>query len=125
MHMIKVYHYRKCSTCCKAIKFLQEREIPYREVEIAETAPTLDELRQMLYFQKGNVKKLFNTSGRLYKELGLKDKLPGMSTDEALTLLEGKGMLVKRPFVIFEGGGLLGFKEDDWEKGLSEEVHAP
>ncbi len=82
---------------------------------IRETPPTLTELKQMLKAVGGDLKKLFNTSGQDYKALNLKDKLPGLSTDEALKLLNQNGNLVKRPFVLSAESGWVGFKEDEWQ----------
>lgn len=114
----KVYEYSGCSTCRKALKFLDGRKAPYEKVDITAQAPSLAELRGMLAAQGGEIRKLFNTSGLVYKELKLSQKLPGMSEKEALALLAENGRLVKRPFVLGEGWGLLGFKEEEWKKRL-------
>lgn len=111
--MIKVYGYRGCSTCRKALKFLDGRGIAYERAPIVETPPSRAELRAMLRFV-GDLRRLFNTSGRLYRELGVGAKLPTMSEDAALTLLAAHGKLVKRPFVLLKDRGLLGFKENEW-----------
>lgn len=114
---MKVYIYSKCSTCKKAVDFLKKRgyaaSITYKE--IVETPPTIDELKTMLGYMKGDIRKLFNTSGMLYREMGLSEKLKTMPQSDALTLLHAHGMLVKRPFVLGKGFGLLGFKEKEWE----------
>lgn len=111
--------YPPCSTCKKAEKWLDAHEISYTARHIKEQNPTYAELKQ---WQEGSglpVKKFFNTSGLVYKALGLKDKLPGMSTDEQLELLATDGMLVKRPLAVLEDGTVLtGFKESEWEKAL-------
>ncbi len=110
----RVYEYEKCSTCRKALKFLDGRGIPYKRVPIVEQPPTKKELQAML--DHGiELKKLFNTSGVLYRELKVSEKLPGLSTDEALSLLAKHGKLVKRPFVLLEDRGLVGFNEAEWK----------
>jgi arsenate reductase len=95
---------------------LKEHHVKVTVKEITQEPPTLEELKRMLTYQDGNLKKLFNTSGNLYKEMDLKEKLEGMSQAQALDLLHQHGMLVKRPFVLGDGFGLLGFKEKEWEK---------
>lgn len=107
--------YPKCSTCQKAKKWLEENKIKYTERHIAEEHPTYDELKAW-YKQSGlPLKKFFNTSGLLYKEMQLKDKLPSMSEEEQLQLLATNGMLVKRPLVICGDKVLVGFREEEWE----------
>ena len=107
--------YPKCSTCQKAKKWLDSQEIEYTERHIVEENPTYDELKE--WHQKSGLplKKFFNTSGMLYKEMKLKDKLPEMSEDEQLKLLATNGMLVKRPLLLDEDKVLVGFKEKEWE----------
>ena len=107
--------YRKCSTCQKALKWLEENKIEYEERPIKEDNPTVEELRK--WHQKSGLplKRFFNTSGNLYKELQLKDKLGSMSEEEQLKLLATDGMLVKRPLLITEDYVCPGFKEVDWE----------
>ena len=106
--------YRKCSTCIKALKWLDANGVEYVERAIVEENPTYEELKEW-YGKSGlPLKKFFNTSGLQYKALGLKDKLPGMSEEEQLALLAGDGMLVKRPILAGEDFVLVGFKEDDW-----------
>lgn len=107
--------YPKCTTCQKAKKWLDEHHIAYTERHIAEENPTYDELKAW-YKQSGfPLKKFFNTSGLVYKEMQLKDKLPSMSEEEQLKLLATNGMLVKRPMAISEDKVLIGFKEAEWE----------
>ncbi len=110
--------YERCSTCKKALKWLDDNNIAYELRPIKEQNPTKEELKE--WYQKSGLplKKFFNTSGNLYKELNLKDKLLTMSEDEQLALLATDGMLVKRPLVVAEKGVLAGFKEDDWSKIL-------
>ena len=114
---LKVYAYKNCGTCKKAQKFLDAEGIDYDLKAIRETPPTKAELKKMLGYA-GELKKLFNTSGGDYKELNLKDKLPSMSENEAIDLLNSNGNLVKRPFVLGDGFGMVGFKEDDWRARL-------
>ena len=107
--------YPKCSTCQKAIKWLDEHNVEYTERHIVESNPSYEELK--LWHEKSGLalKKFFNTSGLLYKELQLKDKLPEMSEEEQLKLLATKGMLVKRPIVVEGDKVLVGFRESEWE----------
>ena len=106
--------YRKCSTCMKALNWLEEQQIVFEERPIKEQNPTYEELKE--WYQKSGLplKKFFNTSGLLYKELGLKDRLPQMSEEEQLRLLATDGMLVKRPLVVGEDYVLTGYKEKEW-----------
>lgn len=114
MKKIKVYEYGKCSTCKKALQFLDKKSVPYEKVDITLSPPSLAELKEMLQ-HVGDIKKLFNTSGLVYKEMGLSQKLPGMSEAEALKLLASNGRLIKRPFVKTSAKGLVGFKEAEWK----------
>lgn len=113
-----IYIYSKCSTCQKALHFLEKikGKGTFTIKEITQEPPSMDELKKMLKFQDGNLKKLFNTSGQLYRELHLNEKLDNMSVDKALELLTQHGMLVKRPFLIGKDFGLTGFKEAEWSK---------
>ena len=110
--------YRKCSTCIKALNWLEENNIEFEERPIKEENPTYEELKAWYQMSGMPLKKFFNTSGLLYKEMQLKDKLPGMSEDEQLELLATDGMLVKRPLVVGDGFVLTGFKESEWEEKL-------
>ena len=114
--MIRLYQYPKCSTCRKALKWLAENGIEAESIDISQQRPTREELRKMLGYMDGNIRKLFNTSGLQYRELKLKDKLPGMSDEKAIDLLAGNGMLVKRPFLLTDKGGTVGFREDVWRE---------
>lgn len=116
---MKLYTYQACSTCRNAVKWLRARGISFEELPIRETPPSIAELRAMLA-ARGDLRLLFNTSGLDYRALGLKDKLPTMSKDEALKLLSETGNLVKRPFAIDAKRGvhLTGFKEDEWAEAL-------
>lgn len=110
--------YPKCSTCQKAKKWLDEHNIEYKMRHIAEDNPTYEELK--VWYDASNLplKKFFNTSGLLYKEMQLKDKLPSMSEEEQLKLLSTNGMLVKRPIVVNGKMVLVGFKESEWNNFL-------
>ena len=116
--MLKIYHYPKCTTCQKALKWLDARGIAYDAEDIKATPPTKGELKAMLAAHDGELRRLFNTSGMDYRALGLKDQLPAMTESQAFDLLRGNGMLVKRPFVLGEGVGLVGFREKEWEEAL-------
>ena len=110
--------YPKCSTCQKAKKWLEEQKIEYTERHIAEQNPTYDELKEW-YGKSGlPLKKFFNTSGLLYKEMQLKDKLVTMNEEEMLKLLATNGMLVKRPLMVNGEDVLVGFKEAKKKKKL-------
>ena len=106
--------YPKCSTCQKAKKWLDENKIEYTERHIVDDKPTYDELKKWYERSGLPLKRFFNTSGMLYKEMKLKDKLPDMSEDEQLQLLATNGMLVKRPLVVDKDFVLTGFKEKEW-----------
>ena len=110
--------YPKCSTCQKAKKWLEEHNIEFTERHIVENNPTYEELKEWYGISGLPLKKFFNTSGLLYKEQKLKDKIPTMSEDEQLTLLATNGMLVKRPLVVGEDVVLVGFKEAEWKEKL-------
>ena len=111
-------HYPKCSTCQKAKAWLDGRGVSYEARDIKEDRPTLEELREWQRRSGLPLKRFFNTSGMLYRELGLKDKLPGMSEEEQLALLSSDGMLVKRPLLITDKTALPGFREKEWEAAL-------
>ena len=108
--------YPPCSTCQKAKKWLDARGVAYMDRHIKEDDPTYEELKTWYKASDLPLKRFFNTSGLLYKSMGLKDKLPGMSEEEQLRLLATDGMLVKRPILITDKGITTGFKEADWEK---------
>ena len=107
--------YPKCSTCRKAKKYLEENGVEFVDRHIVETNPTAEELKEWIAKSGLPVKKFFNTSGKLYKEMGLKDKLASMSDEEQIELLASNGMIVKRPLIIEEGRVLVGFKEAEWK----------
>ena len=107
--------YSKCSTCKKAKKFLDDNNINYKDRSIKEENPTYDELKNWIEKYNIDIKKLFNTSGLIYRNLNLKDKLKDMTDDEKLKLLSSDGMLVKRPILLAENKIYLGFKESEWK----------
>lgn len=108
--------YPKCSTCQRAKKWLDEQHLEYTERHIVEDNPSYEELKE--WYEKSGLplKRFFNTSGLLYKEMELKNKLSLMSEDEQLKLLATNGMLVKRPLLISEDKVLVGFKENEWKR---------
>lgn len=110
--------YSKCTTCKKAKKWLDENGIKYTERPMKEQNPSVEELKTWHQRSGLPLKKFFNTSGLLYKDMKLKDKLPGMTEEEQYALLATDGMLVKRPLVIDADFVLIGFKEADWETKL-------
>lgn len=113
--------YPKCTTCQKAKKWLVENGVAFDERHIKENPPTAEELEA---WQAGSglpLKKFFNTSGLMYKELRLKDRLPTMGREDQLALLASDGMLVKRPILVGDGFVLVGFKEADWKAALGKD----
>lgn len=111
--------YPKCSTCRKAKKWLDEHEVVYTDRHIVEDHPSAEELARWCAASGLPARRFFNTSGKLYRELGIKDRLAeGMTDEEVFALLATEGMLVKRPLVIGDGFVLVGFKEADWEETL-------
>ncbi len=116
MAKTKVYSYKKCSTCAKALKFLDKKKVSVDVVDITEQPPSKKELEVMLKNYDGELKKLFNTSGVAYRENKIKDKLPTMTKAQALAMLSKNGRLVKRPFVLKGASGLVGFKEAEWNQ---------
>ena len=115
---MKVLVYRKCSTCQKALKWLDAHGISFEERAMVEEHPTYEELKE--WYEKSGMplKKSFNTSGNLYKQMNLKDKLKDMSEEEQLKLLATDGMLVKRPLVVGTDFVLTGFREKEWEEKM-------
>lgn len=108
-------NYPKCSTCQKAKKWLTGHQLEFEDRDIKEQNPTADELKEWHEKSGLPLKRFFNTSGILYKEMNLKEKLPGMSEEEQFRLLASDGMLVKRPILVTEETVLVGFKEKEWE----------
>ncbi len=116
MSKVRIYEYANCSTCKKALAFLDRHQVSYERIPIVERPPSLAELRTMLRHVGGDLRKLFNTSGQLYRELKMSEKLPRMSEAEALQLLARHGKLIKRPFLLTEKEGAVGFHESDWKR---------
>ena len=116
--MIKVYCYPKCSTCKKALKWLDDRGVAYELIDIKENNPSEAELRE--YHTKSGLplKRFFNTSGMIYRDMELSKKLPSMSDDEQFALLASDGMLVKRPLLVKDDTVLTGFRDKEWEMVL-------
>lgn len=113
---LKVYEYKGCGTCKKALKFLDSKGIDYKKIPIRETPPTKAELKKMFTYMEGNITKLFNTSGQDYRAMKIKDKINDMTKDEAIELLSSNGNLIKRPFVLNSDWGVVGFNEDFWKE---------
>lgn len=116
--MVKVYCYSRCTTCKKALKWLDENKIEYKSVDIKEDHPDEETLKKLHKKSGLPIRKFFNTSGQLYREMGLSKKLPEMSEEEMFKILASDGMLVKRPLLITGGKVLAGFKEDEWMEAL-------
>ena len=116
--MNKVYCYAKCTTCKKALAWLDENKIEYQLIDIKADHPDEETLRQLYRKSCLPLKKFFNTSGMLYREMELSKKLPDMSEDEMIRLLASDGMLVKRPLLITDEKVLTGFKEAEWREAL-------
>lgn len=118
MVLMILYVHMTCSTCKEALRFLEMNKIAFEARDIVNTPPSYVELEKMLAFQQGNIKKLLNSSGMLYREMGLASKLPSMSHQEILTLMSRHGMLIKRPFFLSLHFGLTGFKKEEWAQRL-------
>ena len=119
MSHLTAYLHPTCSTCEQAREWLREHAVAFAEKDIRTTPPSVKELRAMMAAQGGERKKLLNTSGIDYRKHGLAAKLPGLGDPEALALLAGNGMFIKRPFVLGPGGvGLVGFDEKKWTAAL-------
>lgn len=116
--MIRVYAYKNCDSCRKALRWLADHHLPHEVLPIRETPPAIAELRIALNSAGGDLRKLFNTSGSDYRDLNLKDRLPTLSQDEALTLLHSNGNLVKRPLLLHGNTATNGFHEPTWSSLL-------
>ena len=116
--MLKIYCYNKCTTCKKALKWLDDNGIAYELADIKTDHPDEASLREYHRLSGLPLKRFFNTSGIQYREMELSKKLPGMTEDEQFALLATDGMLVKRPMVIGDGFVLVGFKEEEWKDRL-------
>lgn len=110
--------YPRCSTCQKARKWLDERGVSYEERHIKEANPTAEELLRWQALSGLPMSRFFNTSGQLYRQMALKDKLPGMTEQEMAVLLATDGMLVRRPLLVGEDFALVGFREKEWAQRL-------
>lgn len=111
--------YPKCSTCRRARKWLEGTGVDFEARHIIADNPSVDELREWHQRSGLPLRRLFNTSGMLYREMGLKDKLATMSDDDMFDLLASNGMLVKRPLLVDDDFVLVGFREPEWEKAIS------
>ena len=118
--MLKVYCYSRCTTCTKALKWLDDNGIVYESVDIKMDHPDEATLRAYYAMSGLPLKRFFNTSGMAYREMELAKKLPGMSEDEQFALLASDGMLVKRPLLVGEDFVLTGFREAEWKERLTE-----
>ncbi|MDA8991052.1 Spx/MgsR family RNA polymerase-binding regulatory protein [Opitutales bacterium] len=117
---MKLYLYEKCETCRKAARWLDEKKFPYTSIPIRETPPNKKELFAMLAKHDGNMKKLYNTSGKDYRDPVIKEKLTSFSNDKIIELLSKQGNLIKRPFLVGDTILLQGFKPDLWESAFSK-----
>ena len=118
MSGVRVYTYANCDTCRRAVKWLRAQGIAFEERPIRETPPSPAELRTMLAAQAGERRRVFNTAGRDYRELGLAARLPTLTDAEAITLLASNGNLIKRPFLLGPGVALTGYDEKAWAAAL-------
>ncbi len=116
MKVVKFYEYSQCSTCKKALKFLTNHHKAVERVDIFTNPPSKAEIRKMVGVYQGAFKKLFNTAGHVYQERKLSEKVPKMTEAEAVDLLAAEGKLIKRPFVLFDDTGVVGFDVDAWKK---------
>jgi arsenate reductase (glutaredoxin) len=112
---LKVFCYSGCGTCRKALKYLDAKGVTYTLLPIRETPPSRAELKKMLKYLDGDVKKLFNTSSKDYREGGFREKLSEMTPDAIFDALIANGNLVKRPFVLGNDFGLVGFRQEIWD----------
>ena len=116
MEKFTFLQYPACGTCRKAKKWLEENQVAYNNRLIVEDNPTKEELKLWIPKSGLPLKKFFNTSGVIYKEMNLKDKLPNMTEEEQIELLASNGKLVKRPLLVSDDKVLVGFKQEEWEK---------
>ena len=114
MNELTVYHYPRCGTCRKAVSWLEQNGIPFTTIPIVSQPPTKEQMQQFVRQSEQETKKFFNTSGRRYRELNLKEKLPQLSEDEKLSLLASDGMLIKRPIVTDGKRVTVGFREEEF-----------
>lgn len=116
---MKLYQYPKCSTCRKAVNFLNGRGSEFESIDITQQPPTKAELQVMLDSYDGDIRKLFNTSGVQYRELKIKDRITSMSSEDAIGLLSGNGKLIKRPFLLKGNKGIVAFNEELWTQFIT------
>lgn len=116
MDTVTIYEYSKCSTCRKALKYLDANKINYNKIPIVDQPPTEKELETALARLGGDLRLLFNTSGIQYREMKLSKKIKTMDIKEGIALLSKNGKLVKRPFVLTKSKALVGFKEEVWDE---------
>jgi arsenate reductase len=112
---LRLYEYKGCDTCRRAKRFLESRGLAFDAIPIREQPPRKAELKRMLAIYEGDLRRLFNSSGGDYKAMKLAERLPKLTVDEALALLAASGNLVKRPFLLMDKSGLVGFKAAEWE----------
>lgn len=117
--MNKVYCYSKCSTCKKALKYLDDNHVTYELKDIVNDHPDFNEMKQIINKSGIEVNKFFNTSGILYRELNIKDKLASLTDDEKIKILVSNGMLIKRPLLVSDNLILRGFNEKNWKELLN------
>lgn len=117
----RVYCYSKCSTCKKALRYLDDAGIRYEMIDQVQTPPDADTLKALIERSGLPVRRFFNTSGMKYRELGLKDKLDHMTDDEKYALLASDGMLIKRPILVTDRAVLPGFRQAQWDEALGIE----
>ena len=117
--MIKVYCYDRCSTCKKALAWLDENNVKYEKIDIKSQHPDEATLRELHKKSGLPLKRFFNTSGILYREMQLSVKLPDMSEDEQFKLLASDGMMVKRPLLVTDDAVIPGFRDAEWKKALN------
>ena len=113
---MKFYGYKKCSTCRKAETFLKEGGVNFDYFDITETPPSKTELKKILKNSRYPIKKLFNTSGQVYRDMGLKEKVDSLEEAEAIELLASNGKLIKRPIAFDETNATVGFTEEEYRK---------
>ncbi len=116
--MVQVYCYAKCTTCKKAIKWLDDKGVEYESIDIKGEHPDEEKLRKIYKKSDLPLRRFFNTSGMLYREMELSKKLPDMSEDEMFKILASDGMLVKRPLLVTDSKSVPGFKEELWSEEL-------
>ena len=115
---MKVYQYEKCESCKKAIRWLNEKGIEHKLFPIREKTPSKKEFLQMIKSHDGQLKKLFNTSSKDYRDPSVKERIPNLSQDQIIYLLQERGNLIKRPFLVGDELALQGFKPDLWEEAF-------